>query len=707
MESSTGMRPPLLFPLFAAPTDLKGVGPARARLFERLGIRRVKDLLFHLPSGLVDRRIKPDPVCCEPGTRGAWAVRVVAHHPPADAGRGGRSRRPWRVETTTAQGTPLDLVFFHADGGWLARLLPEGAERIVCGTLDHFRGRFQIAHPEHVVSSGEHAALAPFAAIYPTTQGLAQQAIRSAVAAAFAALPELPEWQRDDLLKREDWPDFASALRALHHPRSPEALAPDFPARRRLACDELLASQLALALVRERLRRRRGRARAFAGDLRARLLAALPYALTGDQRRTLEEIENDMRADAAMLRLLQGDVGAGKTVVALAAVADAVEAGDQAALLAPTEILARQHFATAEALLAPLGIRPALLTGRVKGAERARLLEDLAGGGIDLLIGTHALIGEGVAFARLGFVVIDEQHRFGVAQRLALTDKADHAPDVLVMTATPIPRTLTLTVYGDMDVSRIREKPPGRTPVDTRVISLARLEAVIEGLRRAIAGGARVYWICPLVAESESLDLAAAQERFTDLRRHFGDRVGLLTGRMKGAEKDAAMRAFAEGAIDILVSTTVVEVGVDVPEATVMVIEHAERFGLAQLHQLRGRVGRGAAASRCLLLRGESLSAEARQRLEILRASDDGFEIAEADLRLRGAGELLGTRQSGLPDFRFVDPIAHTDLMEAARDDARLVVARDPGLETPRGRALRVLLHLFERDAGVRFLKSG
>ncbi len=701
------MRPPLLFSLFAEPTSLKGIGPARARLLEKLGIRRVKDLLFHLPSGLVDRRLKDDPMSCKSGTRGAWKVRVLSHRPPPDAGRGRRNGRPWRVETVSGEGTPLDLVFFHADPGWLARLLPIGEERIVCGTLDHFRGRCQIAHPEHVTSAAEHADLPDFAPIYPATEGLAQPAIRSAVAAAFEMLPDLPEWQRPEILAREAWPDFTTALHALHHPEGPAALAPEHPARRRLALDELLANQLALALVRERLRQRRGRARTFAGDLRRRMLADLPYELTGDQRRALDEIEADMRSPGAMLRLLQGDVGAGKTVVALTALADAVEAGDQAALLAPTEILARQHFALARKWLAPLGVRIGLLTGRVKGAERRHLLAALGDGGIDLLIGTHALIQEGVAFARLGFVVIDEQHRFGVAQRLALAEKADDAPDVLVMTATPIPRSLTLTAYGDMDVSRIREKPPGRTVIDTRVISLSRLDEVIEGLVRAIADGARVYWICPLVAESESLDLAAAEERFADLQGRFGERVGLLTGSMKGAEKDAAMRAFADGEIDILVSTTVVEVGVDVPEATVMVIEHAERFGLAQLHQLRGRVGRGADASRCLLLRGAALSAEARRRLEILRASDDGFEIAEADLRLRGTGELLGTRQSGLPDFRFADLAAHTDLMKIARDDARLVVAEDPTLESPRGAALRLLLYLFERDAGVRFLKSG
>jgi len=581
-----------------------------------------------------------------------------------------------------------------------------------------------MVHPSRIVDEEGLAALPSVEPIYGATEGLTSRAIGKLAHAALDRLPVLPEWQDPAWLRQNRLPAFADALRAEHRPEEAAPLhegapSPDAPrdaspapaqgqpqtlARRRLAYDELLASQLALALTRARQRRKAGRANAGDGRLTARIEAGLPFALTGAQARTVAEIRADLASPRRMLRLLQGDVGSGKTAVALLAMASAVEAGRQAVLMAPTEILARQHFERLGPLAGALRLR--LMTGRDRAAERRATLTDLAAGEIDVLVGTHAVFQERVVFHDLGLAVVDEQHRFGVHQRLALGAKGE-AVDILVMTATPIPRTLALTCFGDMDVSVLDEKPAGRQPIRTLTIPTERIDEVVAGLGRALERGERVYWICPLVAESEFIDLAAAQERFDDLRQHFGDTVGLIHGKMPGPDKDGAMESFAAGRTRILVSTTVVEVGVDVPEASIMVIEHAERFGLAQLHQLRGRVGRGAAASSCLLLYRGPLGQVARARLEMMRATEDGFRIAEEDLRLRGEGEVLGTRQSGVAAFRLARLESDGDLLEVSRDDARLTVERDPGLTTERGRALRVLLYLFERDAAIRLLGAG
>jgi ATP-dependent DNA helicase RecG len=454
------------------------------------------------------------------------------------------------------------------------------------------------------------------------------------------------------------------------------------------------------------MRVRAGRANAISREKADAIEAALPFALTSAQQAALAEIRADLAAPAKMLRLLQGDVGSGKTLVALLAMADVVEAGKQAVLMAPTEILARQHFAGLAPRAAKAGLHMAILTGRDTPAERRRTLEGLRSGTIDLAIGTHALIQEGVAFRDLGLAVVDEQHRFGVHQRLALSAKGE-AVDILVMTATPIPRTLVLSYFGDMDVSALREKPPGRQKIDTRALPIERLDEVVAGLGRAIEAGKRAYWVCPLVAENEDLDVAAATERAELLRQFFGARVGLIHGKMKGPEKDAAMAAFAAGTTQVLVATTVIEVGVDVPEATIIVIEHAERFGLAQIHQLRGRVGRGSAASVCLLLYKAPLGEVAQARIEILRESEDGFLLAEEDLRLRGEGEVLGTRQSGAPGFKLADLAVHGALLPLARDAAQRLVEADPDLAGEAGRAVRVLLHLFEREEAIRLIEAG
>ncbi len=693
------MRPDVLFPLFRPVTALKGVGPRIGKLIEKVAGPRLTDLCWHLPSGIVDRRHRPTVAEARPGTVATITVEVVQHQPPPSR------RLPYRVLCRDATGE-LTLVFFHAHTDYLAKTLPEGELRVISGTVQFFNDAPQIVHPDFIVTVGEAETLPQVEPVYPLTAGLTPRPLARAVSGALEAAPELAEWQDPAWREKRGWSDWRSALLAVHAPRDLVDLAPETPARMRLAYDELLANQLALALVRVGVRRLKGRAIQGDGHLNEALQAALPYSFTGAQSRAIAEILADMASPTRMLRLLQGDVGSGKTVVALSAMLAAVEIGAQAVLMAPTEILARQHYETLSPLLETLGVGLELLTGRDKGKARQAALERLASGEAGIVVGTHALFQSEIDFKDLALAVIDEQHRFGVHQRLNLSSKGQSV-DVLVMTATPIPRTLTMTVYGDMESSRLDEKPPGRQPVDTRAVPLGRLSEVVAGIGRAVDNGGRVYWVCPLVEESEALDVAAAEERYAALKAAYGKRVGLVHGRMKGTERDRAMSAFRDGSLDILVATTVIEVGVDVAEASIMVIEHAERFGLAQLHQLRGRIGRGDMASTCLLLYGDGLTETARARLNVMRETEDGFRIAEEDLRLRGAGEILGTRQSGFPDFRLADMSAHQDLMAVARDDARLVMETDPDLKGARGDALRVLLYLFERDAAIQYLRSG
>ena len=692
------MRPAILDRLFAPVTALPGIGPQLGRLFDRLAGPLVVDLLWHLPSGIVDRRNAPTVAALEADRVATLQVRVEAH----EAGRG---RRPYRVFCADDSGT-LSLVYFNVKSDYLARLFPIGEERIVSGRVEFYNGIAQMPHPDLVLRPDELDRLKPVEPVYPLTAGLAPRAVQRAAAAALDRLPELPEWVDPSLKRQRQWPGWAEALRQAHAPTGEADLSPATPARERLAYDEVFASQLAVALVRARRQRRRGRATVGSGMLAAKVEAGLGFALTGAQRLAIAEISADMAQPRHMMRLLQGDVGSGKTLVALMAMLTAVESGAQAALLAPTEILARQHQATLRRLVHPAGLEIGLLTGREKGRTRDATLAALASGLTSIVVGTHALLQPDVAFRDMALAVIDEQHRFGVEQRLTLAAKG-HDADTLLMSATPIPRTLMMTAYGDLDTSRLTEKPPGRQPVDTRTVALDRLGEVTAAVNRALAQGAKAYWICPLVDESEETDLAAARERAKALEPLLPGRVGLVHGRMKTAEKDRVMAAFAGAAIDLLVATTVIEVGVDVPGATIMVVEHAERFGLAQLHQLRGRIGRGDKPSTCLLLFQSPLGEVARRRLSTLRETDDGFRIAEEDLRLRGAGEVLGTRQSGLPLLRLADLAAHAELIAVAHDDARLILDRDPHLETARGQALRTLLYLFRRDEAVQYLRAG
>ncbi|HET7879252.1 MAG TPA: ATP-dependent DNA helicase RecG [Acetobacteraceae bacterium] len=677
-------------PLFSPLTTLKGVGPTVGALIARAaGGERVVDLLFHLPDSYVDRRQRPTIAQARPGQIVTMAVEVERIEPPAN------QRQPWRVLVRDGTGV-ADLVFFKFAR---ERQMPVGAKLLVSGRVDLFGGRRTISHPEYVVPADRTDMIPAIEPVWPLTGGLWPRQVAAAMTHALARLPSLPEWHDAALLRREKWPAFAEALSVLQRP----AELPADSNRTRLAYDELLADQVALAVIRGRLRTRPGRSLSGDGSLRAKALARFGYTLTGSQQQALAEIDADLASDRRMLRLLQGDVGSGKTLVALLCMLRAVEAGRQAAMMAPTEVLAKQHHRTLSRL-SPAPV--ALLTGGVKGRARAQLLRGLKDGSVPLVVGTHALFQESVEYDDLALAVIDEQHRFGVDQRLLLGGKGE-LTDVLVMTATPIPRTLLLTQWGEMEVSRLTEKPPGRGSVRTSLHSLGTLPELMDAVARKLDEGAQVYWVCPLVAESEAVDLAAAEARFAVLRERFGEAVGLAHGRQDAAVRDAMLAAFARGDCRLLVATTVIEVGVDVPAATVMVIEHAERFGLAQLHQLRGRVGRGAAASFCLLLHEDWVNDVAKRRLTLLRDTDDGFLIADEDFRLRGGGDVLGTKQSGLPGFRLADPIEHESLLHMANRDAAVLLARDPKLTSERGRAVRMLLRLFEKAAAMRTLAAG
>ena len=686
------MRPEALNPLFAEVESLDGVGPKLKKPLTKLGLEWIKDVAFHLPDRFVSRRAVANVDEAGEGEQIVVALTTVEHRASRN------SRGPYRVLAQDAAGNVIALTFFGRASYTAKKQLPVGGKRWVAGKLERYGDMLQIVHPDHVLEEGGASLGHLTEPVYRLSEGLTQPIVAKLVAQALERAQELPEWIEPGEFEREKWPSWRDALALAHRGEHPAA-------RDRLAYDEMLANSLALMLVRADNRARQGSALRGDGRLRGKL--ALPFPLTGAQKRSIAEIEGDLAQATPMLRLLQGDVGAGKTVVALEAMLIAVEAGAQAALLAPTEILARQHFDTLRRMATPTGARVEILTGRDKGSAREATLMGLLDGSVDILVGTHAIFQDQVAYRNLALVVIDEQHRFGVSQRLMLAGKGRRAPHVLAMTATPIPRTLQLAQYGDLEVSKLDEMPPGRQPIDTRVIGIERMEEVVAGVARHLESGQQAYWVCPMVRESETDDTAAAEARYAALQQRFGDDAVLVHGQLGADRKDAAMERFASGHAKLLVATTVIEVGVDVPNATLMVIEQAERFGLAQLHQLRGRVGRGAEKSVCLLLRSGALSETARDRLALMRETQDGFRLAEEDLRLRGGGELLGTRQSGDTPFMIANLEQISRLLPIAYEDSRLLMERDGGLEGARGAAARLLLYLFERDFGVRTLRSG
>ncbi|WP_417472179.1 ATP-dependent DNA helicase RecG [Leisingera sp.] len=693
-------RPEILFPLFAGAETLPGVGPKTAQSLAQMDVETPRDLLFSLPYSVIDRRRRSSIKGAELPATLTVEVTIGRHRPARN--RGGA----YRIHVTDAE-VEFQLVFFHGRSRYLEAQLPEGARRVVSGKVELFDGVAQMVHPDHMVPLAEAEEIPAFEPIYHLTQGVTQKTIFKAVRGALERAPSLAEWIDPGQVTREGWPSWTEAIASVHAPQGTADLAPESPARARLAYDELFAHQLTLALARQKERRVRGLQSPATGRLQSKVLAALPYLPTNAQARAIEEIAEDMASDKRMNRLLQGDVGAGKTLVAFMALLVAVEAGGQGVMMAPTGILAQQHLEGLAPLAEDAGVVIEILTGRDKGAERKAKLAALARGDIQILVGTHAVFQQDVAFRDLRLAIVDEQHRFGVRQRMELAEKGKGA-DVLVMTATPIPRSLALAQYGDMDVSVLDEKPPGRKPVKTAVVSTERMSEVVDHLRKAIAEGRQCYWVCPLVDESEVSDLTAAEERFKHLRAILGDdAVGLVHGQMPPAEKDAAMAAFQDGRTKVLVATTVIEVGVNVPNASIMVIERAEIFGLAQLHQLRGRVGRGSAESTCLLMYQPPLTEGGRKRLEVLRETEDGFRISETDLQMRGAGDMIGTAQSGLPRFQVADLERQAGLMAVAQSDARALLAADPHLQSDRGQAARVLLWLMKRDQAIRLISVG
>jgi ATP-dependent DNA helicase RecG len=703
------MRPSFLNPLFASAQSISGIGPRLILLLKKClalppGVAepRVVDLLWHMPTGVIDRRAEPQLASAVPGTIVTLQLRVLKHKPPPR----GNNKAPYKITCEDDTGR-IDLVFFRAERKFIEKQLPVGEIRFVSGRIERYGEALQMAHPDYIVAPEARDELPMLEPVYPLTAGLSGKIMVKAARQAVDRVPEMPEWQERHWLEARGWPEFKTALTRVHRPADAQDVSNGAAPWQRLAYDELLAGQLAFALVRQNLKTERGRRLSGDGRLRTKIVQALPFTLTNSQTTALQEITDDLAAPHRMLRLLQGDVGSGKTVVALLTMAVAVEDGAQAALMAPTEVPARQHAETIAPLADTAGLRIALLTGREKGKTRDAILERLASGEIDILIGTHALFQSDVQFKDIAVAVIDEQHRFGVHQRMALQAKGENNDtNVLVMTATPIPRTLLMTHYGDLDVSKLTEKPAGRKPITTKAVPLELLERLIDRIRAQLAEGAQVYWVCPLIESSELTDLAAAEERFAYLRQIFGDHVGLLHGGLAGKEKDETMAAFADGHLKILVATTVIEVGVNVPNANIMVIEHAERFGLAQLHQLRGRVGRGTRESFCMLLYKAPLGETAGERLAMMEKTEDGFLIAEKDLELRGGGEILGARQSGAPGFRVAEVPGYEMLLKAACDDAGLVLAKDPRLTSERGQALRTLLYVFECDEAVRLFRA-
>lgn len=694
------MRPEILNYLFSDIAELPGVGEKTREALFRLCGSRVIDLILHFPVAIIDRTFMPDLISAPSGKVMTAVVEIEEHLPPRN------SRQPYKVICRNETGY-ITLVFFNPNKKYVNAALPIGQKRAISGHAERFDGYLQMAHPDYIMKAESIGQIKRIEPVYPLTYGISNKLVAKVIREALMKIPDLPEWAEENFLKKHGWTNWKTALVSAHYPKTLSDVEISAKARQRMAYDEMLANQLALALSRKSVKKQIGQEIKGDGRFNAIIKDSLPFELTSGQMEVIKEIFADMAGKARMIRLLQGDVGSGKTIVALFSMVNAVECGKQAAIMAPTDILARQHLATMQKIIKNAGlekeIKITLLTGRDKGKNREEITAMIENGEANIIIGTHALFQEGVKFNNLALVVIDEQHRFGVKQRLLLSGKG-YNTDVLLMTATPIPRTLTMTLYGDMEISALKEKPANRTPIDTRIIPAARESEIIEGLKRAIKEGNRTYWVCPLIHESEESELAAAEERFKNLKTHFGDRVALIHGEIKQEQRDKTMLAFKAGEIDVLVATTVIEVGVDVPEATIMVIEHAERFGLSQLHQLRGRVGRGLAKSSCILLYGNHLGETGKRRLTILRETEDGFRIAEEDLVLRGSGNVLGTKQSGMPDFRVAVLPEQSELLFAARDDVKIIINSDAELNTPRGKNLRTLLYLFEYDSQVKFL---
>ena len=694
------MRPFILDTVFSSIRCLNGIGPKTVKLINKLtGGEKMIDVIFHLPSKYIDRCYSPKIANAISGKIATLTVTVEEYIKPQS------KNRPYRIKCSDDSGF-IYLVYFHAKEAWLKKQLPIGSKRVISGEIEYYHGNLQMPHPDIIGFESEREQIEIVEAVYPMTAGITHKTMSKIMSQALPRIPKLPEWIDKNLLKQQKWDSWYDSLILAHNPKTEADLLPNNTARERLAYDEMLANQLAIALIRKHNKQLNGKSFIDKKNLQKKALAILPFTLTNAQVRSIDEISKDMAEPKRMMRLLQGDVGSGKTIVAFFAMLNAVSCDSQAAIMSPTEILAQQHIKNIQNMAEPLGIKISLLTGKHKGKEREEILKNIKNGNTNIVVGTHTLFQKDVKFKELGIVVIDEQHRFGVKQRLELARKGNRT-DMLIMTATPIPRTLNLTAYGDMDISRLDEKPAGRQPIDTRVIVNTKINKIIAGLKKQIDSGVQAYWVCPLVEESEVIDLATAEDRYEQLKEILGPSVGLLHGKMKAEDKDKIMQQFANGDIKLLVATTVIEVGVDVANATLMIIEHAERFGLSQLHQLRGRVGRGNKTSNCILLYDPNIGENGKKRLQIIRNTEDGFLIAEKDLKLRGAGEILGTKQSGMPEFKLANLQFHSHLLRIAHDDAKLIIQKDPEFKTERGKALQNLLYLFEKDDAIKYIQAG
>lgn len=700
-----GIRPDLI--LFEPLAKRLKLSPYHRGILARISIVTVKDLLFHLPNTVHSRRFFESiqdlktfySDAANLSVKAGFIGEVVVHETARV------NHIPTRVIVKDASGG-MEVVFFHIKPSYLLTKLPVGRRFAFGGSINTYLGRIHMVQPEVILDPIQKSQLEGNDRIYGLTKGLSQNFFRKVMPVILDAIPNVPEWD-EHTTQENQWPSWSDAIKSLHTANSDMDLIPSTPARLRLAYDELLAHQLSMILVKNAYHRAAGIPKTAEGTLVKKAMDLIPFQLTNAQIMALNQTLDDLKSGHQMHRLIQGDVGSGKTIVALLAMLQTVESGFQATLLAPTDILARQHFASIKPLCEKLGIEIRLFTGRDKTKERRINNDDLQSGAIHIAVGTHALIQETIQFKHLGLAVIDEQHKFGVAQRAALSEKGNFI-DTLFMSATPIPRTILLARYGDLDVSIIDEKPPGRKDIKTLVMPSAKEAELIASLDRSINTGNQIYWVCPLIEESDVLNLTASEDRFKQLCDALPHRrIGMVHGRMKGSDKDAVMMEFKQGNWDILVATTVIEVGVDVPRATIMVIEHAERFGLAQLHQLRGRIGRNDQESTCILLYAPNPTNIAQARLTIMRETNDGFKIAEEDLKLRGGGEIASTRQSGFPDYIFADPMQHKNLMETAYSSATELLKKNPDLLGNKGDAIRLLLKLYNRDDTLRYVRSG
>lgn len=695
---------------FQSLASIKGVGAKNLSFFAKLFRRKedipiYKDLIFHLPHTILKINKNPDLAKVEPGENIIIKTEVLYFEEvPLRSG----IKKYYRI-VTKADNRFLNLIFFNAKKAYLEQQLPIGSTKVICGKIEQYNGKLQITHPSHILPETSFTKTKDLQPIYPLTEGISNKFLSGIIARIIYEMPELEEWQDTEFKRQNNFLSLKKSLYEIHSPNNSTAHMSDSNYRRRLEYDELLANQLALAISRGKVAKQQGNIIDNERALIKALLKQLQFSLTEAQISALKEISTDLKSANKMFRLVQGDVGSGKTIVGLITLINVIESGYQSAFMAPTEILARQQYESLNQIISgnailQEAIKPVVIVGGLKQSEKAKIQLEISEGKYNLIFGTHALFQEKVSFKNLGAIVIDEQHRFGVTQRMQLAHKGDKT-HILLMTATPIPRTLSMTIYGDMDVSIINEKPAGRKPIDTRIIPVSKTGNLVESLKQEVAQGSQIYWVCPAVEEkdkeffnNENRKLASAEERFKTLKKIFKDKVVLVHGKLKADKKNKAVEKFREGKASIMVATTVIEVGVNVPTANVIIIENAEMFGLSQLHQLRGRVGRGKKQSSCILLYGKTLSENGAERLKILRETEDGFKIAEEDMVLRGSGDLLGTKQSGMPDFKIATLPNNKDLLFAARDQVKIILNKDPSLKSEQGKNLRNLLYLFEYD---------